>query len=124
VERKTRQRAAILRAFDEVRGPMGPHEVLEVARIHAPGLGIATVYRALRGMVEDGSLSPVELPGEPTRYERSGRGHHHHFRCYTCDRVFEVEGCPADLARLAPPGFEVQDHEVLLYGRCVTCIAA
>jgi Fur family transcriptional regulator, ferric uptake regulator len=124
MERKTRQRAAIRMAFDETTRPLGPQEVLDAARPHVPGLGIATVYRALKGMVEEGVLVRVELPGETPRYEPAGRAHHHHFRCNSCDRVFEVEGCPKDLAKLVPKGFEVEGHDVLLYGRCVSCLAA
>lgn len=123
MERNTRQRAAIRRAFDDARRPLGPQEVLDLAQPYAPGLGIATVYRALKSMVEEGQLAPVELPGEPARYESAGRGHHHHFRCNSCDRVYEVEGCPGDLSPLAPPGFQLQGHDVLLYGRCAYCAA-
>ncbi len=122
MERNTKQRAAIQKAFEDTSRPLGPQEVLDAARTHAPGIGIATVYRAIKGMVDEGALVRVELPGEPTRYEIAGRGHHHHFRCNTCDRVFEVEGCPSDLSRLVPRGFEIQGHDVLLYGRCESCV--
>jgi Fur family ferric uptake transcriptional regulator len=49
------------------------------------------------------------------------RGHHHHFRCDACQRVFDVHQCPGDLAGLAPPGFSVARHEITLYGRCSDC---
>jgi hypothetical protein len=64
------------------------------------------------------------LPGEVARYELAGGGHHHHFQCLSCQRVFEVEACPGNLASLAPPGFTVEDHDLTLYGRCNECAPA
>ena len=102
---------------------MGPPEVLEIAKTRSPGLGIATVYRTLKALHEEGWLATVDLPGEPTRYERSGKQHHHHFHCQDCGRVYEMESCPRNLAALVPAGFKLKRHEVILYGRCKACIA-
>lgn len=121
MERATRQRAAIAEALRQAKRPVSPGELLEVARRNVPSLGPATVYRTLRAMVEEGTAVAVPLPGEAPRYELAHLGHHHHFRCRACDRVFEVEGCPGDLTGLAPAGFRVEAHEVVLIGRCATC---
>ncbi len=124
MERKTRQRDAIRHVFEEDDRPLGPHEVLNAAQASIPGLGIATVYRTLKALTEEGWLAPVELPGEPQRYEVAGKGHHHHFRCRACDRVFEIDGCLINLKQLAPQGFHIDRHEVVLYGTCKTCVTA
>jgi len=121
MERATRQRAAIIEALKQAKRPVSPAELLEVARANVPSLGTATVYRTLRAMVEEGAAVAVQLPGEAPRYEMAHLGHHHHFRCRACDRVFEVEGCPGDLKGLAPAGFRVEAHEVVLFGRCASC---
>jgi Fur family ferric uptake transcriptional regulator len=123
VERKTKQRDAIWRAIETANRPLSPHEVLDLAKTSVPGLGIATVYRALNDFVEAGRLSPVELPGESARYEAHGKGHHHHFVCRTCNRVFEVETCPGTLNITPPRGFAVERHEVILHGLCPECRA-
>lgn len=123
IRRKTRQRDAILEAFEGAGRPLSPQEAFDDARGAAPSLGIATVYRTIRTMVEQERLVAVELPGEPSRYELAGKPHHHHFHCETCGRVFEVEGCPGDLRRLAPEGFHLARHEVVLYGTCSDCLA-
>ncbi len=86
-----------------------------------PGIGIATVYRNVKALLEEGWLHEVELPGEPSRYEVAGKDHHHHFRCRRCDRVFDIHGCPGNLAAMTPQGFEVEAHEIVLYGRCDDC---
>jgi len=65
----------------------------------------------------------VNLPGDNPRFEAAGLHHHHHFQCQQCQKVFDVHGCPGDLAALAPPGFTVADHDLVLYGRCSDCPA-
>lgn len=120
-ERDTQQRRAIRSAIERADRPLSPREVLDEAQPLSPGLGIATVYRALKNGVEGGWLQPVDLPGEPPRYEPTGKEHHHHFHCRTCDRVYEIEGCPNDLRNLTPAGFTLETHEIVLYGRCADC---
>lgn len=122
VHRSTRQRQAIRQVFEEANRPLGPQEVLKAGQAYAPALGIATVYRTLKGLVEEGWLAAVELPGEPPRYETAGKKHHHHFRCRACVRVYEIKGCPPDLKRLTPRGFRLEGHEIVLYGLCTTCV--
>ena len=121
MERNTRQRGAIRRAFQRTNRPLGTSEVLELARSEVGGLGIATVYRNIRTLADEGWLTAVELPGAVPRYEISGKEHHHHFRCRQCDRLFEAPGCVSALTELVPPGFMLEDHELVLYGRCVEC---
>lgn len=122
MERKTSQRSAIRKAFEQAGRPLSPQEALELAKPHAKGLGIATVYRNLKALADKGELNPVSLPGESTaRYELCGKAHHHHFHCRKCHQVYEVEGCPGNIEPLVPKGFLMEDHEVVLYGLCSAC---
>ena len=100
---------------------MLPQEALELAASQAPTLSIATVYRALKKLADEGSICPVALAGEPVRSEAAGQGHHHHFQCRECRRVYDVAGCVGGLGGLVPPGFTLEEHEVILYGRCAEC---
>lgn len=120
-ERSTRQRAAMRAVIEAAARPLSPQEICAVAQSDVPGLGMATVYRNLKLMVEAGEIEPVVLPGEGARYESTHHGHHHHFQCNECKRVFDVHECPGDLDRLAPKGFTVERHELTLYGRCDEC---
>lgn len=123
MERDTQQRRAIRAVLRDAGRPLSPQEILDLARGSSPGLGTATVYRTLKGLLEEGWLAAVEVPGEPPRYELAGKGHHHHFHCRRCGRLYELEGCPEDLARLTPSGFSLEAHEIVLYGRCLGCTA-
>jgi Fur family ferric uptake transcriptional regulator len=122
MERRTRQRDAVQRVIDEASDPLTPQDIHDAAQTHAPGLGIATVYRTLKLLEGGGEIVAVELPGEPARYESAGLGHHHHFHCRQCGRVFDVADCPKQLERITPPGFRLERHEVLLYGVCAGCL--
>ena len=124
MERNTRQRSAIRDAIAQADRPLLPQEVLVAAQHAVPGLGIATVYRNLKVLVEAGELQVVHLPGENPRFEPVGHHHHHHFQCRQCQRVFDVHACPGDLGRLAPQGFAVEDHDLTLYGRCRDCVSS
>ena len=119
--RDTSQRRAIWQVLKATNRPLTAAEILEAARASVPGMGVATVYRAVKALQSDGTLHQVDLPGDVPRYELSGKGHHHHFHCRSCERVFEVHACPGDFRHLAPPGFSLETHEVILYGRCATC---
>ncbi len=123
MERLTRQRSAIEDSVKSAGRPLLPAEVQLLAQRSVPGLSMATVYRQIKALVEEGVLRAVQLAGDPPRYESAGHGHHHHFQCTHCQRVFDVHGCPGSLEHLAPAGFVVDDHEVTLYGRCADCAA-
>ena len=121
MQRDTAQRRAIRQVIEIADRPLSPQEVLVCAQDHVPGLGIATVYRTIRGLQDEGWLAPVDIPGEAQRYEVAGKDHHHHFSCRKCGRVFEMAGCPGDLKRLLPGGFTMDGHDVVLYGYCRDC---
>ena len=95
---------------------------MQLALGEVPRLGLATVYRNIRRLTDEGQLHVVKLPGEPDRYEVAGKHHHHHFHCRICDGVFEVETCAGDFSAMTPAGFRLESHEVILYGVCPGCV--
>jgi Fur family ferric uptake transcriptional regulator len=119
--RQTPQRNAVREALAGGSGPMSAKEILDAAAAQAPGIGMATVYRALKLLADEGLVAIVEIPGQPPRYELTGQGHHHHLYCRGCSKVFEIMQCPGDFADLCPPGFKVEGHELVLFGLCPEC---
>ncbi len=122
--RTTRQRDEIHRVLTTAPGPLTVTEIHAQAQRDLPALGIATVYRTLKLLTDQGLIHPVMLDGE-TLYEASGRGHHHHFSCRRCGRVFTLQTCPVSLPRgtVFAGGFVVDAHELTLYGLCPDCAA-
>lgn len=121
MERKTRQNQAIYDVIVSAHRPLLAQEVLTLASEVVPRLSLATVYRNIKALQDEGSIKAVMLPGQNPRYELANRPHHHHFQCRQCERVFDLEACPGNLHRLAPSGFMVEDHQIFLYGRCDDC---
>lgn len=120
--RRTRQRDAIRGVFHREHRPLRAEEVFALAKESVPGLGLATVYRTLKQMVELGELCEVRVPElDNVLYEAADKEHHHHFCCRRCDRILDFEGCAMKSGPLAPPGFVVESHEVYLYGVCADC---
>jgi len=123
-QRNTRQRSAIRRSFEVAKRPLSAQQVLRAAKAEVRGLGIATVYRNIKGLLDEGWLASLEVPGAGTVYECAGKPHHHHFHCERCSHVFDLSGCVPEIDHLARRGFSVTRHEVVLYGFCNDCRAA
>lgn len=123
MDRQTQQRRVIQEVLASSERPLTPQEIVERSEQIGARLGIATVYRNVKRLHEDGFLAPVELPNEPVRYELADQAHHHHFRCGSCGKVFDVPGCSSGLSRNLPAGFVMERHEVLLFGTCADCNA-
>jgi len=121
VHLKTTQQTSILRVLDTLDRPVTPQELLVAASVASPGLGLATVYRALKKLVETGKVRKIELAGVPPHYEVESDKHHHFFVCEDCQRIFDTEGCPGGFTKLLPAGFTMTSHEVIIYGACRDC---
>ena len=121
MQRKTRQREAIIRVFEESDRPLTVEEVQKRAATFTPTIGIATVYRAVKEMLSKGSIHQVTFNGDFVFYERADLPHHHHFFCRQCSRLFDLQGCASDVASLAPGSFHVTSHDITLYGFCPDC---
>lgn len=85
-------------------------------------IGLATVYRVLTQFVNAGLAEKHHFEGGQAVFELD-RGHHHdHIVCQQCGKVSEfydetIESCQRAIA--AKQGFEITDHSLIIYGRCV-----
>ena len=64
MERNTRQRGAIRKVFSALHRPLSPAEVLNAAQTEVPSMGIATVYRTIKTLVDEGEIMGIDVPGE------------------------------------------------------------
>jgi len=114
--RETKQRNAIARAIKEANRPVGPKEILGLAGEDVPNLGIATVYRNIKTMVEKGELDPVEIPGQAPRYQPPATRKPHLLVDGATDRVFSID-IPLGTFRPVIPGFKVDHFQIICFGR-------
>jgi Fur family ferric uptake transcriptional regulator len=119
--RMTHQRRTILAVLEQAKRPLSPREIHTESVADGGKISLTTVYRTLKGVLEAGRVVAVEFAGQSPRYELSGLAHHHHFLCESCDRLYDIPGCPGSFEGLAPRGFTVKRHDLLLLGRCASC---
>jgi Fur family ferric uptake transcriptional regulator len=119
----TAQRLAVLRA---VSGrPHGTADVVtEAVRDDIGAISRQAVYDALGVLVDKGLLRRMQTAGSSTRYEHRVGDNHHHLVCRTCGQTVDVD-C---LVSTAPcldivdeRGFEIDQAEVIFWGRCPSC---
>lgn len=120
-KRKTRQRMAILAAIKGIDCAFTPQEILDRAQRDCPGLGIATVYRSISELLDQGRIRGVVVADAVPRYERTDVKHHHHFHCASCGAVTPLTGCSLKEDYRLPPGFNATSHDVTFTGACPAC---
>ena len=123
IRRNTEQQRVIRQTIEDAGRPLLIREIHEIAARQSPGIGLRTVYRIIKRLLEDQIITTVSLTGQLDRYELAdlANSHHHHFHCNSCDRVFDVEGCPGRLDQMLPKGFLLEGHEITLTGLCKAC---
>lgn len=118
--RKTEQRAAIVTALQHSDRALTAQELHE----DLDDVGLATVYRNLGRLAEDGEIDAIRRPNGETAYRACGAGHHHHLICRECGRVVELHDCSLDdwsRKIAAKHGFVGVEHQAELLGTCEQC---
>jgi Fur family ferric uptake transcriptional regulator len=119
-------RRAVVGLLAEQRCCLSAQEVADRLRADGRRVGVASVYRALDLLSEEGLVARVEVGDGGARYEPviPGGSHHHHAVCNRCGRLTAFEDAELERAidRLADRiGHRVQAHDVLIRGQCPRC---
>jgi Fur family ferric uptake transcriptional regulator len=121
----TAQRLAVLRA---VSGE--PHitadAVAEAVRVEIGAISLQSVYDALAVLVTEGLLRRIQPAGSPARFENRVGDNHHHLICRICGRTVDVDcavGFAPCLTAVDDSGYEIDEAEVVYWGRCPDCVA-
>ncbi|PJI93375.1 Fur family zinc uptake regulator [Luteimicrobium subarcticum] len=125
MQRMTRQRAAVADALDEVDDFRSAQQLHELLRSRGDGIGLATVYRTLQSLADDGAVDVLRTEGGENVYRRCTRAeHHHHLVCRDCGRTVEIDGPSVEAWAAsvgASHGFTAIQHTVELFGTCADC---
>ena len=126
--RGTRQAQALAAALAGLPGFCSAQEIHAELRRKGEQVGLATVYRHLQALSEQGSIDAIRDANGETLYRQCGTSvHHHHLTCRTCGRSVEVEGRAVERWAeqvAAEAGFTDVGHTVELSGLCPECAAA
>jgi Fur family ferric uptake transcriptional regulator len=94
------------------------------ARSRHPGIGRATIFRALDLFASLNLVERVDLPAGDHAYVACDPSHHHHAICTACGRSLEIDdrGLAEVLAAIgARSGFRVSEHRLEVFGTCAGC---
>ncbi|MDQ1535814.1 MAG: Fur family transcriptional regulator, ferric uptake regulator [Actinomycetota bacterium] len=124
VRRPTKQRAAIEALLVDIGDFMSAQDLHARLRSQGQGVGLATVYRTLQAMADDGDVDMMRSHDGEAVYRRCSSGHHHHLVCRACGRTVEVEGPAVETWTdkiSAENGFTDVQHTLEIFGLCATC---
>jgi Fur family ferric uptake transcriptional regulator len=122
----TAQRLAVMRAV--AARPHGTaDDVAQVVRAEIGAISRQAVYDALAALADKGLVRRIQPAGSPARYEDRVGDNHHHLICRTCGRMVDVDCAVGDTPCLTAAddwGYDVDEAEVIYWGRCPECVAA
>ena len=100
-------------------------QVYEVVREKRPRMGIASVYRILHNLVEQGYLKELHYIDDSCHYDAHVERHDHAI-CTVCGTLLDIpievkvpQGVLQAAAEAA--GIEMSSYELRLYGHCSLC---
>jgi Fur family ferric uptake transcriptional regulator len=120
--RATKQREAVESYLADGTTFVSAQQIYAGLREQGSTIGLATVYRALQGLVADESVDALRTDDGEVVYRRCRSGtHHHHLVCRECGRTVEVEGPAVEQwadSVAGQHGFRDISHTIELFGTC------
>ena len=122
-ERQTVQKNIIYAALCDLGDHPTADEVYRQVQCVRPGVSLATVYRVLNRMAEQGTVLRIGVDGGADHYDHQ-TFRHYHVCCTGCGRVDDVAmPDPGDLADAVTDaaGYRLTGATVLFRGLCPVC---
>ena len=122
--RPTRQRLTVLSELMDEHDDVTAQELHERLRRRGERLGLATVYRTLGLLAEEGVIDALSHSQGELCYRLCGDDNHHHLVCSNCHRVVELVDCELDpwLDRISVAhDFVTTGHRLEVSGICGDC---
>ena len=119
----TAQRLAVLRAVSD-RPHSTTDEIDTVVRAEIGTVSRQAVYDALAAFSERGLIRRIQPAGSVARYEDRVGDNHHHLICRSCSTTFDIACAIGEVPCLTADddhGFEIDEAEVIYWGRCPSC---
>lgn len=121
--RMTQQREIILDELNRFQGHPSADELYEKVRKRLTRISLATVYRNLEILAEEGLVSKIEISGRQKRFDHELESHSHVY-CLECHRVdnmefdqpFQLDASPEDVG-----GYAIEGYRIEFKGICPDC---
>ena len=122
----TAQRLAVLRAVTE-RPHSTAAEIDATVRSEIGAISLQAVYDALAMLTGKGIVRRIQPARSPARYESRVGDNHHHLVCRSCGATVDVDCAVGEtpcLTAADASGYEIDEAEVIYWGRCPDCTLA
>jgi Fur family ferric uptake transcriptional regulator len=123
MKRNTKQREEVWRTLEAKPGFVSAQELHQALRDIGSTIGLATVYRTLNALADEGNVDALTREGE-NLYRACSPGHHHHIICRECGLTKEIEATAVEAwakAVAAEHGYADPQHIVDIFGTCGAC---
>jgi Fur family transcriptional regulator, stress-responsive regulator len=124
--RVTRPRVAVLSAVHG-HSHADTDSIIGAVRADLTEVSHQAVYDVLRALTAAGLVRRIQPPGSVARYESRVGDNHHHVVCRSCGAIADVDcavGYTPCLTASDDSGYEIDEAEVVYWGRCPECVAA
>lgn len=124
--RNSARRTRILEHLQDVDRFLSSQEIHKQLKSQGQSLGLATVYRQLEILVEEGQLDSIVSPKGEKLFRHCGvdEDHHHHIICRKCGMTKQIEISEVEeMAELAGRKYKFSDvtHSLEIFGLCEKC---
>jgi Fur family ferric uptake transcriptional regulator len=124
MKRNTWQREAVREALGTSENFVSAQSLYSSLRENGSPIGLATVYRALADLANDGDADSLQAEGESLYRACTPGSHHHHLICRDCGLTVEIEADAVEewaQSIAADHGFTRANHVVDVFGYCADC---
>jgi Fur family peroxide stress response transcriptional regulator len=120
----TPQRIAILEAVIKLNNHPTVENIIDYIRKNHPHISVATVYKVLDALVENGLLQKVKTERDIMRYDALLENHHHLY-CSESERIEDYKDDELDemisgyFEKKGIPDFKIEDIKLQIIGRFI-----
>lgn len=121
--RITKQRKIILEELKKVTSHPTADQLHQMVRKRLPKISIATIYRNLEILSDDGAILKMDVAGTQRRFDGNPENHYH-IRCCKCGRVDDVpmeRVASIEASAQRACGYSVLSHRIEFMGICAEC---
>ena len=119
-QRKSKNREVIYEVLASTKSHPDAEWVYANAKEKLPDMGIATVYRNLKALVESGKIMEIESIDGIVHYDANMMPHSH-FICEGCGAISDVDIPFVSYNIIEKDGYAVKRGKIVLYGVCPKC---
>lgn len=120
----SKQRDALLKLLRGVENHPTAEWLHTELKKEFPSMGIATVYRNLNLLVEQGEILRLECNSGSEHYDGNTK-RHYHFICRNCSDIIDItlpeQYSLNEIAEKAN-NLKIEEHALFFYGLCKKCI--